>query len=71
MAGGCGSNIVGRDLTTGNLIALFHPRQDRWRDHFEWSGANLTGKTRIGEITIQVLAINEPDFLAVRKALLG
>ena len=33
-------------------------------------GAELTGRTAIGRITIQVLAINETDFLAVREALI-
>lgn len=65
-----GSNIAGRDANTGRLIPLFHPRQDQWRDHFEWTAAELVGRTPIGRITIQVLAMNDPDFLAVREALL-
>jgi hypothetical protein len=31
----------------------------------------LTARTAIGQVTIQVLAINAPDFLAVREALLA
>ena len=30
------SNIAGRDPVTSQLTLLFHPRQDRWDDHFEW-----------------------------------
>jgi hypothetical protein len=64
-----GPNIAGRDQATEKLVPLFHPRQNRWGSHFEWSGAELSGRTRIGRITLQVLAINDPDFLAVREAL--
>jgi hypothetical protein len=65
-----GPNIAGTDLNTGEVIRLFHPRLDRWTEHFEWAGVALNGRTAIGRVTIQVLAVNEPDFLAVRKALI-
>jgi hypothetical protein len=65
-----GPNIAGRDPRTGELIRLFHPRQDEWNVHFEWTGAALTGRTAVGRATIRVLAINDPDFLAVREALI-
>jgi hypothetical protein len=65
-----GPNIAGRDPATGELVRLFHSRQDQWIDHFEWVGAELTARTGIGQITIYVLAINDPDFLAVRAALI-
>jgi len=65
-----GPNIAGRDPATGELDRLFHPRQDRWSEHFEWEGAKLVGKPVIGRITIQVLAINASDFLGVREALI-
>jgi len=65
-----GPNIAGRDPATGELVRLFHPRQDRWREHLEWVGAELVGTTAIGRITIHVLAVNAADFLAVRVALM-
>jgi len=65
-----GPNIAGTDPRTGKLIRLFHPRTDQWSVHFEWIGAVLAGRTEIGRATIQVLAINAPDFLAVREALI-
>jgi hypothetical protein len=48
---------------------LFDPRRDIWADHFEWYGPDPNGRTSIGRVTIQVLAINEPDFRAARAAL--
>ena len=64
-----GPNIAGSDPESGEIVPLFHPRRDRWGDHFEWNGVDLTGKTTIGRATIQVLAINDPGFRAVRIAL--
>jgi hypothetical protein len=65
-----GPNVAGKDQSTGDLVRLFHPRQDQWTEHFEWAGAQLTGRTAIGRVTIYVLAINAPDFFAVRAALM-
>lgn len=66
-----GPNIAGRDPVSGEIVRLFHSQQDPWTEHFAWSGAELRARTVIGRITIQVLAINDPDFLAVREALLA
>lgn len=65
-----GPNIAGLDPTTGELTQLFHPRRDRWREHFTWVGAMLTGLTPVGRTTIEVLAMNGPDMLATREALI-
>ena len=65
-----GPNIAGTDPDTGEIVRLFHPRSDLWSEHFEWTGAELTGRTKIGRVTIQVLAINNADFLAMREALI-
>ncbi|HEY6389708.1 MAG TPA: hypothetical protein VIX89_00435 [Bryobacteraceae bacterium] len=43
---------------------------DLWNEHFEWTGAALNGRTTIGRVTIHVLAINDPDFLAMRETLI-
>ena len=64
-----GPNIAGLDPITGELTRLFHPRQDAWRDHFEWRGTWLFGKTGVGRATIQVLNINHFEAVAVREAL--
>jgi hypothetical protein len=64
-----GPNIAGVSQETGEIVRLFHPRRDRWSDHFEWNGAELIGKTGVGRVTTQVLAINDPAFCVVRVAL--
>lgn len=64
-----GPNLSGLDPESRELTRLFHPRTDRWENHFEWVGARLRGKSAIGRTTIAVLEINHPDVLAVREAL--
>src|SRR5436305_7315925 len=36
-----GPNISGIDKSTQELMRLFHPRRDRWTEHFRWRGARL------------------------------
>jgi len=64
-----GPNIAGLDPLTGALTRLFHPRSDVWAEHFVWEGAFLRGTTGVGRTTIAVLNINDPDSVAVRRAL--
>ena len=66
-----GPNIAGVDPITGSLSRLFHPRKDDWTIHFEWAGHELRGKTSVRRVTIEVLAINDPDFRAVRAQLMS
>ena len=63
-----GPNIAG--FLDGVHVPLFSPRKDSWTDHFEWAGPLLIGKTSIGKVTIEVLAINLPYRIALRAALI-
>jgi hypothetical protein len=65
-----GPNIAGLDPATGSLTRLFHPRQDAWDDHFTWNGPILTGRTAVGRTTIDVLAMNAPERVEVRRLLM-
>jgi hypothetical protein len=51
-------------------LRLFNPRRDCWSDHFAWNGPYLVGKTDIGTVTIDVLAINLQYRVAIRTALI-
>ena len=64
------TNIAGRDFVTGDLVPLFNPRQDDWSEHFRWRRARLIGHTPVGRATIQVLNINDPSYLRIRRALM-
>jgi len=55
---------------SGELVRLFHPRNDLWIEHFRLDGAWLIGLTPIGRATIHVLAMNGDDILLFRAELL-
>lgn len=65
-----GPNIASIDPSSGDMVRLFHPRNDDWTEHFEWKGALLVGRTPIGRATVRLLAINHPDYLLLREALI-
>ncbi len=63
-----GSNLSGIDGQTGLVTPLFHPRRDRWQDHFQFEGPQITGLTATGRATIAVLRLNDPVHLRLRIA---
>ena len=66
-----GPNMSGVDPDTGRVERLFHPRSHEWNAHFLWRGAALAGKTPIGRATIDVLKMNRPEVVLLRKAMLA
>lgn len=64
-----GPNVAGLDPESREIIRLFHPRRDSWADHFVWDGPELKARTQMGRVTIAVLVINDPEVVAVRRAL--
>ena len=63
-----GPNLTGIDPLTAAVTELFHPRQQRWEDHFTFEGIYITGRTAVGRTTIQVLDMNSDDQLNLRAA---
>jgi hypothetical protein len=55
---------------SNQTVRLFHPRKDRWQDHFAWRGVELAGLTAIGSTTVRVLKINAPRRLGLRISVL-
>ena len=66
-----GPNIASIDPRTRRLVRLFHPRMDRWSDHFAWRGARLKGLTGCGRATVALLRINDPVNVTLRESLLA
>jgi hypothetical protein len=64
-----GPNIAGLDPQTGQMAPLFHPRRDRWADHFRWDETVLMGKTPIGRATAAVLGMNDWQRVELRENL--
>jgi 5-methylcytosine-specific restriction endonuclease McrA len=65
-----GSNLTGIDPHTGKVTRLYNPRRQNWSRHFRWEAAVIVGKTSVGRTTVEVLAMNNPDRLAVREELI-
>ena len=66
-----GPNIAGFDNRTHEITRLYHPRRDRWAEHFRWRGPQLIGLNPVGRVTIRVLGINHPDALRLRRELIA
>jgi hypothetical protein len=65
-----GPNIAGIDPRTKKLTKLFNPRRHKWGRHFRWDGPLVVGRTAIGRVTVAVLALNAPEAVEVREALI-
>ena len=52
------------------MVRLFHPRLDRWAEHFAWKATKFVGITPVGRTTVAVLQINRTDAVLVREALM-
>ena len=65
-----GSDATGYDPLTDDLVRLFNPRTDDWKDYFFWDGPILHGKTAIARATIELLRINASGRIELRRLLL-
>ena len=66
-----GSNLTGRDPVSGDVAALFHPRRDRWAEHFAFRGARIDGVTPVGRATARLLAVNDTRRMELRSELIA
>jgi|SRR5579871_1964493 len=62
-----GARQSAADVRTGKQVALFHPRRDRWSEHFRWDGLVLVGITAKGRATVDLLKLNRSSILAIRQ----
>jgi len=66
-----GPNLTGVDPVSGKVAPLFHPRQQRWDEHFLFRGARIIGITPTGRAIVRVLAMNDARRLELRSELLA
>ncbi len=59
------------DPVTGELVELFHPRQDSWQDHFAWQAdfTLIVGTSPRGRATIERLQLNRDAVVNLRRIL--
>ncbi len=66
-----GSDIASIDPQTGAVVRLFHPRQDKWADHFQWfDDGNIIPTTEVGRATTGLLRFNLPESVLARRELI-
>jgi hypothetical protein len=59
------------DPVDGTVVPLYHPRQQKWHDHFRWSEdfTVIIGVTATGRVTIEALKMNRPGVINLRRVL--
>jgi hypothetical protein len=60
------------DPASGKRVSLFHPRRQRWIDHFAWSADALfvVGRTATGRATVLALRLNRDGVVNKRRVLI-
>jgi len=61
----------GVDPVSGELVPLFHPRHQHWRNHFAWSAdfTLIIGLTPTGRATVEALQLNREGLVNLRHVL--
>jgi hypothetical protein len=62
-------HVVGEDEATKIEVRLFHPRQDRWEDHFEVDPetGEVRSRTPVGRVTLARLRMNNSIQMEARR----
>ncbi len=66
-----GTDLTSIDEQTGAIESLFHPRRDRWIDHFQLVGGRIEPRTAKGRCTTRLLRFNDPDRVEERELLVA
>ena len=65
------NKIKSDDPVTNQLVELFHPRIQRWPDHFTWDERfeRIIGLTGTGRATVEALQLNRLELINLRRLL--
>jgi hypothetical protein len=63
-----GARTHGLDPVTGELVLLFNPRIQRWREHLAWAngGTHIVSLTATGRATVVALRLNNEYVVEAR-----
>ena len=64
-----GSDVASINPKTGEAVRLFHPRHDRWTDHFRLDADFIELLTDAGSAIVWLLRLNAAERLAERRLL--
>jgi hypothetical protein len=65
-----GSDLASLDPQTGEPAFLFHPRLDRWDEHFRRIGAQIEGISPKARTTVRLLHMNDDEQFLQREVLI-
>ena len=65
-----GSDLASLDPDTGQIVPLYHPRRERWSDHFQLHGGQFIPLTSTGRATVRLLQLNSPNQVEERNLLI-
>jgi hypothetical protein len=60
---------IGTLVANGIFTRFFNPRADSWGEHFRFAGSTIDSLTEIGEGTVHIFRINDPERVAEREEL--
>jgi hypothetical protein len=63
------AQTTGTEATAGSEVRLFHPRQDRWEEHFQVNPqtGEVMGLTPVGRATVLCLRMNSAPRMEARQ----
>jgi len=64
------SDLTSIDPNTNEIVPLYHPRHDRWVDHFQLDKGEIVPLTPVGRVTVRLLQFNRPERVEERKLLI-
>ena len=64
-----GSDVASINPKTGEAVRLFHPRHNRWEDHFRLDPDFIEPLTDAGRATVRLLRLNAAERVAERRLL--
>ena len=65
-----GSDLCSLDTQTKTIVPLFHPRRDRWTDHFRAVDGIIEPLTPSARVTVRLLQFNRLDTVDRRRLLM-
>jgi len=64
-----GSDVAAIDPLSGEVVRLFHPRRDRWSDHFRFKDNAVEALSAPGRATVRLLRLNTTERIAERRTM--
>lgn len=65
-----GTDVSSVDPNSGEIVPLFHPREQDWVEHFRFEDARIVGLTPSGRATVELLQLNAYERVLERAELI-